>query len=61
MFHREGQICSVDTVQITDGLITTYSRGSLVSRMKTDNGRRKHTREQVRSIMQNGIHPLQSS
>jgi RNA polymerase sigma-70 factor (ECF subfamily) len=26
VFHREGRVYSVDTVQITDGLITTYRR-----------------------------------
>jgi hypothetical protein len=26
VFHREGRVCSVDTVQITDGLITAYRR-----------------------------------
>jgi RNA polymerase sigma-70 factor (ECF subfamily) len=26
VFHREGRVYSVDTVQITDGLITAYRR-----------------------------------
>jgi hypothetical protein len=26
MFYREGRVYSVDTVQITDGLITAYRR-----------------------------------
>ncbi|GAA1709548.1 hypothetical protein [Streptomyces yatensis] len=26
VFHREGRVCSVDTLQITDGLITAYRR-----------------------------------
>lgn len=26
MFHREGRVYSVDTVQITNGLITAYRR-----------------------------------
>ncbi|WP_413099860.1 hypothetical protein [Streptomyces sp. Inha503] len=28
VFHREGRVCSVDTLQITDGLISAY-RGAI--------------------------------
>lgn len=33
VFHREGRVCSVDTVQITDGLITVYRRGARERRL----------------------------
>ncbi|GLV76267.1 hypothetical protein Shyhy02_42670 [Streptomyces hygroscopicus subsp. hygroscopicus] len=73
MFYREGRVCSVDTVQITDGLITAYRRvihpDKLVRvrtvtpeglpRLPDENARRadEEVREQVRSIVRSGIHP----